>query len=152
MLAIGRARTLDQGILTGIEWVCADAERLPVSERSVDHYTIAFGLRNVSRIDAALAEGRRVLKHGGHFLCLEFTPEITPFLQPLYDLYSFQILPRLGRFVTGNREAYAYLADSIRRFPRQSELADMIVRAGLDQVRYRNLTGGVAALHSAWRL
>jgi demethylmenaquinone methyltransferase/2-methoxy-6-polyprenyl-1,4-benzoquinol methylase len=152
MLAIGRARALDQGILTGIEWVCADAERLPVSERSVDHYTIAFGLRNVSRIDAALAEGRRVLKHGGHFLCLEFTPEITPLLQPLYDLYSFQILPRLGRFVTGNREAYAYLADSIRRFPRQSELADMIVRAGLDQVRYRNLTGGVAALHSAWRL
>jgi len=93
-----------------------------------------------------------VLKHGGHFLCLEFTPEITPSLQPLYDFYSFQVLPRLGRIVTGDREAYAYLADSIRRFPRQSELAEMIERAGLDQVRYRNLTGGVAALHSAWRL
>jgi demethylmenaquinone methyltransferase / 2-methoxy-6-polyprenyl-1,4-benzoquinol methylase len=152
MLAIGRARALDQGFLTGIEWVCADAERLPVPDRSVDHYTIAFGLRNVTRIDAALAEGRRVLKHGGHFLCLEFTPEITPFLQPLYDLYSFHVLPRLGRIVTGNGEAYAYLVESIRRFPRQTELADMIARAGLDQVRYRNLTGGVAALHSAWRL
>jgi len=152
MLAIGRARALDQGILTGIEWVCADAERLPAPDRSVDLCTIAFGLRNVTRIDAALAEGRRVLKHGGHFLCLEFTPEITPFLQPLYDLYSFHFLPRLGRMVTGDREAYAYLAESIRRFPRQTELADMIARAGLDQVRFRNLTGGVAALHSAWRL
>ena len=152
MLEIGRARALDQGILEGIEWVCADAERLPVADRSVDLYTIAFGLRNVTRIDAALAEARRALKPGGRFVCLEFTPEITPLLQPLYDLYSFHIVPRLGRMVTGNREAYAYLVESIRRFPRQSELCEMIARAGLDQVMFRNLTGGVAALHSAWRL
>lgn len=152
MLAIGRARAIDQGILDGIEWVCADAERLPVADRSVDLYTIGFGLRNVTRINSALTEARRVLKPGGHFLCLEFTPEITPLLQPLYDLYSFQIVPYLGQMVTGDRDAYAYLVESIRRFPRQSELAEMISAAGLDQVKFRNLTGGVAALHSAWRL
>ncbi len=152
MLAIGRARALDLGILDGIEWVCANAERLPVADRSVDLYTIGFGLRNVTRIEAALAEARRVLKPGGHFLCLEFTPEIAPLLQPLYDLYSFQIVPLLGQIVAGDRDAYAYLVESIRRFPRQSELAEMIARAGLDQVRFRNLTGGVAALHSAWRI
>jgi len=152
MLAIGRARALDQGVLTGIEWVCADAERLPAADRSVDLYTVAFGLRNLTRLDVALAEARRVLKPGGRFLCLEFAPEITPLLQPLYDLYSFQIVPLLGQIVTGDREAYAYLVESIRRFPRQSELADIIARAGLDRVRFRNLTGGVAALYSAWRL
>jgi demethylmenaquinone methyltransferase/2-methoxy-6-polyprenyl-1,4-benzoquinol methylase len=152
MLAIGRARALDQGILRGIEWLCADAERLPVADRSVDLYTIGFGLRNVTRIDAALAEARRVLKPGGRFLCLEFTPEIIPPLQPLYDLYSFRIVPLLGQVVAGDRDAYAYLVESIRRFPRQSELAEMIARAGLDKVKFRNLTGGVAALHSAWRL
>ena len=132
--------------------MCADAERLPAADRSVDLYTVAFGLRNLTRLDVALAEARRVLKPGGRFLCLEFAPEITPLLQPLYDLYSFQIVPLLGQIVTGDREAYAYLVESIRRFPRQSELAEMIARAGLDQVRLRNLTGGVAALYSAWRL
>lgn len=152
MLAIGRARALDQGILAGVEWLCADAERLPVADRSIDLYTIGFGLRNVTHIDRALSEARRVLKPGGRFLCLEFTPEITPFLQPLYDLYSFRIVPLLGQVVTGDRHAYAYLVESIRRFPRQSELAEMIAGAGLDQVKFRNLTGGVAALYSAWRL
>ena len=152
MLEIGRARALDQGILEGIEWVCADAERLPVADRSVDLYAIAFGLRNVTRIDAALVEARRVLKPGGRFVCLEFTPEIAPLLQPIYDLYSFHFVPLLGRMVTGNWEAYTYLVESIRRFPRQSELCEMIARAGLDQVMFRNLTGGIAALHSAWRL
>jgi len=152
MLAIGRARALDQGVLTGIEWVCADAERLPKADRSVDLYTVAFGLRNVTRLDAALAEARRVLKPGGRFLCLEFTPEITLLLQPLYNLYSFRIVPLLGQIVAGDREAYTYLVESIRRFPRQSELSAEIERAGFDLVRFRNLTGGVAALHSAWRL
>ena len=152
MLAIGRARALDQGILDGIEWVSADAERLPVADRSVDLYTIGFGLRNVARIDAALAEVRRVLKPGGRFLCLEFTPEINPLLQPLYDVYSFQFVPLLGQIVAGERDAYVYLVESIRRFPRQSELAEMINRVGLERVRFRNLTGGIAALHSAWRL
>jgi demethylmenaquinone methyltransferase/2-methoxy-6-polyprenyl-1,4-benzoquinol methylase len=152
MLEIGRAHALDQGILNGIEWVSADAERLPIADRSVDLYTIGFGLRNVTRIEAALVEARRVLKPGGHFLCLEFTPEINPLLQPLYDLYSFGFVPLLGQIVAGNRDAYVYLVESIRRFPRQSELAEMIAEAGLERVRFRNLTGGIAALHSAWRL
>jgi demethylmenaquinone methyltransferase / 2-methoxy-6-polyprenyl-1,4-benzoquinol methylase len=152
MLQVGRARALDQGILYGIEWLQADAERLPFAERSFDLYTIAFGLRNVTRIEAALAEARRVLKPGGRFLCLEFTPQVAPLLQPLYDLYSFHIVPLLGGIVTGDRDAYTYLVESIRGFPRQGELVDLMVAGGLDQVRYRNLTGGVAALHSAWRL
>jgi demethylmenaquinone methyltransferase/2-methoxy-6-polyprenyl-1,4-benzoquinol methylase len=152
MLALGRSRALDQGILVGIEWLCADAEQLPIADHAVDLYTIGFGLRNVTRIDAALAEARRVLKPGGHFMCLEFAPEIAPLLQPLYDLYSFQMLPLLGQIVTGDRDAYRYLVESIRLFPRQSELAEMIGRAGFDQVKFRNLTGGLAALHSAWRL
>jgi demethylmenaquinone methyltransferase / 2-methoxy-6-polyprenyl-1,4-benzoquinol methylase len=152
MLEIGRARALDQGVLFGLQWLAADAERLPFPDRSFELYTIAFGLRNVTHFAAALAEARRVLKPGGRFLCLEFTPEVTPLLQPLYDLYSFQIVPLLGQIVTGDRDAYKYLVESIRGFPRQSELAEMIAGAGLEQVRYRNLTGGIAALHSAWRL
>ncbi|MGC2521782.1 MAG: class I SAM-dependent methyltransferase [Stellaceae bacterium] len=152
MLAVGRARALDRGILFGIEWLAADAEQLPFPDRSFDLYTIAFGLRNATHFDAALGEARRVLKPGGRFLCLEFTPEVTPLLQPLYDLYSFHVVPLLGQIVTGDRDAYTYLVESIRGFPRQSELAEMIAGAGLEQVRYRNLTGGIAALHSAWRL
>jgi demethylmenaquinone methyltransferase / 2-methoxy-6-polyprenyl-1,4-benzoquinol methylase len=152
MLEIGRARALDRGILYGIEWLGADAERLPFAERSFDLYTIAFGLRNVTRIEAALGEAKRVLKPGGRFICLEFTPGVGPPLQPLYDLYSFHVVPLLGQIVTGDREAYTYLVESIRGFPRQGELAEMIAGAGLEQVRYRNLTGGIAALHSAWRL
>jgi demethylmenaquinone methyltransferase/2-methoxy-6-polyprenyl-1,4-benzoquinol methylase len=152
MLALGRDRAIDHGILDGIDWVCGDAEKLPVAGRSVDLYTTAFGLRNIGDIDRALAEARRVLKPGGRFLCLEFAPEITPLLQPLYDLYSFGVLPWLGQIVAGDREAYLYLVESIRRFPRQSELARMIAAAGFERVSFRNLTGGVAALHSAWRL
>jgi demethylmenaquinone methyltransferase/2-methoxy-6-polyprenyl-1,4-benzoquinol methylase len=152
MLGIGRARALDEGILGGIEWVCADAEALPLAERSADLYTIAFGLRNVTRLERALAEARRVLRPGGRFLALEFTPEATPLLQPLYDLYSFRLLPLMGQVVTGDRDAYVYLVESIRRFPRQSALAAMIAEAGLERVKFRNLTGGVVALHSAWRL
>ena len=152
MLEIGRAQTIDAGILSGIEWVGGDAEALPFPDRSFDLYTIAFGLRNVTRIERALAEARRVLKPGGRFLCLEFTPAISPLLQPLYDLYSFAFLPLLGQIVTGDRDAYTYLVESIRRFPAQSQLADMMSAAGLERVRFRNLTAGVAALHSAWRL
>jgi demethylmenaquinone methyltransferase/2-methoxy-6-polyprenyl-1,4-benzoquinol methylase len=152
MLAIGRARAIDRGILAGLEWVCGDAESLPLADRSADLYTIAFGLRNVTRIEAALAEARRLLKPGGRFLALEFTPGIAPLLQPLYDLYSFQVLPLFGHIVAGDREAYRYLVESIRRFPRQAALSEMIAAAGLERVRYRNLTAGIAALYSAWRL
>ncbi len=152
MLAVGRSRALDRGILAGIEWVCADAEMLPAADRSADLYTIAFGLRNVTHIDAALAEARRVLSPGGHFLCLEFTPAVTPLLQPVYDLYSFGVVPLLGQIVAGDRDAYTYLVESIRRFPQPSALSGMIAAAGLERVRVRRLTGGIAALHSAWRL
>jgi demethylmenaquinone methyltransferase/2-methoxy-6-polyprenyl-1,4-benzoquinol methylase len=152
MLEIGRARAIDDGILDGIEWLCGNAEALPFADRSFDLYTIAFGLRNVTRIASALAEARRVLRPGGRFLCLEFTPAVFPVLQPLYDFYSFAFLPLLGRLVTGDRDAYAYLVESIRRFPPQSEVSAMIAAAGLERPRYRNLTGGIAALHSAWRL
>jgi demethylmenaquinone methyltransferase/2-methoxy-6-polyprenyl-1,4-benzoquinol methylase len=152
MLSIGRSRALDDGILTGIEWVCGDAEALPIADRSVDLYTIGFGLRNVTHIERALSEARRVLKPGGRFLCLEFAPAATPWLIPLYDLYSFRILPLIGQIVTGNRDAYTYLVESIRRFPSQTALSDLIEAAGLERVRFRNLTGGIAALHSAWRL
>jgi demethylmenaquinone methyltransferase/2-methoxy-6-polyprenyl-1,4-benzoquinol methylase len=152
MLELGRARALDDGILAGIEWLCGDAEALPLADRSFDLYTIAFGLRNVTGIERALAEARRVLRPGGRFLCLEFTPQVAPLLQPLYDLYSFQLLPLIGQVVTGHREAYEYLVESIRRFPPQGEVCELIAAAGLERASYRNLTGGVAALYSAWRL
>jgi demethylmenaquinone methyltransferase/2-methoxy-6-polyprenyl-1,4-benzoquinol methylase len=152
MLEIGRARAIDGGILAGIEWVNGDAEALPIADRSADLYTIAFGLRNVTHIERALAEARRVLKPGGRFLCLEFTPTVTPRLTAAYDLYSFRVLPLIGQAVTGDRDAYTYLVESIRRFPPQAALGDMIEAAGLGQIRVRNLTGGIAALHSAWRI
>jgi demethylmenaquinone methyltransferase/2-methoxy-6-polyprenyl-1,4-benzoquinol methylase len=152
MLEIGRARAIDDGILAGLEWVCGDAEALPVADRSADLYTIAFGLRNVTHIEHALAEARRALKPGGRFMCLEFAPTVVPWLAAAYDLYSFRVLPLIGQAVTGDRDAYVYLAESIRRFPPPAELCELIEAAGLEHVRFRNLTGGIAALHSAWRL
>jgi demethylmenaquinone methyltransferase/2-methoxy-6-polyprenyl-1,4-benzoquinol methylase len=152
MLSIGRDRAMDRGILHGIEWVNGDAQRLPFADRTFDACTIAFGLRNLTHLDDALAEVRRVLKPGGHFLCLEFSHVAVPILDRLYDLYSFQILPIVGQIVTQDRAAYQYLVESIRRFPRQDELSQRIVSAGLDRVVFRNLTGGIAALHSAWRI
>jgi demethylmenaquinone methyltransferase/2-methoxy-6-polyprenyl-1,4-benzoquinol methylase len=152
MLEQGRARAIDDGILNGLDWLVGDAEALPVADRAFDLYAIAFGLRNVTHIDRALAEARRVLKPGGRFLCLEFAPAISPLLQPLYDLYSFAVLPLLGLAVTGDRGAYTYLVESIRRFPPQKAVLEQIEAAGLGRARCRNLTGGVAALYSAWRL
>jgi demethylmenaquinone methyltransferase / 2-methoxy-6-polyprenyl-1,4-benzoquinol methylase len=152
MLIRGRDRAIDAGRLAGIDWLAGDAERLPIKNASVDAYTIAFGLRNVTDMAAALNEARRVLKPGGRFLCLEFSPVDAPFLRQAYDLYSFIVLPGLGQLVARDRDAYRYLAESIRRFPRQNELAEMMRRAGFEQVRFSNLTGGLAALHSGWRL
>ena len=152
MIAVGRDRALDRGRLSGIDWVCGDAEDLPFAAQGYDAVTIAFGLRNVTDIDDALAEARRVLKPGGRFLCLEFSRVVLPLLAELYDRYSFSVLPWLGEIVTGDAESYRYLVESIRRFPAQDELAARIAAAGLDQVKVRNLSGGIAALHSAWRL
>ena len=152
MLGVGRDRALDRGITSGIDWLCGDAEDLPFGAGSMDALTIAFGIRNVSHIEAALAEARRVLKPGGRFLCLEFSRLAVPALEPLYDAYSFRLLPALGEIVAGNRAAYRYLVESIRGFPDQDRFAAMISDAGLGQCRYRNLSGGIAALHSAWRI
>lgn len=157
MLAVGRNRAIDRGLIgtavpAGLHWVCGDAERLPLPDRAMSAYTIAFGLRNVTHIERALAEARRVLEPGGRILCLEFSRVVLPLLDRLYDLYSYAVLPTLGGLVTGDSAAYRYLVESIRRFPPQAELAGLIAEAGFAQVRYRNLSGGIAALHSGWRI
>lgn len=152
MLAVGRDRAIDRGRLDGIAWIAGDAERLPAGDGCFDAYTISFCLRNVTRIGAALNEARRVLKPGGRFLCLEFSRVTGPLLGRLYDAYSFAVLPALGQVVTGDRAAYRYLVESIRRFPDQRTLSGMIAEAGLEEVRHRDLSGGIAAIHSAWRL
>ena len=152
MLRVGRDRALDRGLLRGIDWLCADAERLPLPDASVSAYTIAFGLRNVTGIENALAEARRVLRPGGRFLCLEFSRVTAPWLDALYERYSFTVLPALGSMVAGDRDAYRYLVESIRRFPPQETLAAMMSDAGFDLVSYRNLSGGIAAIHSGWRI
>jgi|SRR5215469_2596844 len=137
---------------TDVRWICGDVESLPLPDSSLDACTIAFGIRNVTHIDRALAEMRRVLKPGGRFLCLEFSRVQVPGLDALYERYSFAVLPRLGEWVARDAEAYRYLAESIRRFPSQTAFARMIERAGLSRVKVRNLAGGIAAMHSAWRL
>jgi demethylmenaquinone methyltransferase/2-methoxy-6-polyprenyl-1,4-benzoquinol methylase len=151
MLGEGRRRAVAKGE-TGIEWVCGDAEKLPFPDAHFDAYTIAFGIRNVTHIDAALREARRVLKPGGRFLCLEFSKVTMPGLDAVYDAYSFKLLPKMGAMVAGDAESYRYLAESIRRFPPPDQFARMIGEAGLDQVKVRVLSGGIAAMHSAWRI
>jgi len=152
MIAVGRDRAIDRGILDGITWTVGNAEALPLEDASVDVYTSAFCLRNVARLDRALAEARRVLKPGGRFLCLEFSHLIVPALEDAYDAWSFKVLPALGERVAADRDSYIYLAESIRKFPDQDAFAAMIRDAGLEQVKVRNLSAGIAALHSAWRL
>ncbi|MGB1547675.1 MAG: class I SAM-dependent methyltransferase [Alphaproteobacteria bacterium] len=152
MLRQGRDRAIDRGHLQGLQWVLGDAEALPIASASVDAYVISFGLRNVTRIDAALREAARVLKPGGHFLCLEFSQVRMPGLAELYDAYSFHVIPLIGQIVAHDREAYRYLVESIRRFPSREELGKRLRAAGLDRVRVHNLSGGIAAIHSAWRV
>lgn len=152
MLSAGRDRAIDRGRLAGIQWTCGDAERLPFADATFDAYTIAFGLRNVTEIDRALGEARRVLKPGGRFGCLEFSKVTVPGLDQIYDLYSFQVLPRLGQVVAGDGDAYRYLAESIRRFPAQDDLVRRMTSAGLGRCGYRNIAGGIVALHTGWRV
>jgi demethylmenaquinone methyltransferase/2-methoxy-6-polyprenyl-1,4-benzoquinol methylase len=149
MLTQGRRRT--EAHDDTIVWVCGDAEALPVESSSQDAYTIAFGIRNTTHLDRALQEAYRVLKPGGRFLCLEFSRVAAPGLDDLYDLYSFAVLPRLGELVAGDGAAYRYLAESIRRFPAQVPFAKRIEKAGFSQVKHRNLSGGIAAMHSGWK-
>jgi len=152
MVTVGRDRGIDSGRVAGIDWTVGDAEKLPFAAASFDAYTIAFGLRNVTDIDAALAEARRVLKPGGRFFCLEFSHVTLPLLARIYDGYSFTVLPALGGLIAGDRDSYRYLAESIRRFPPQDELVARMAGAGLERSRYRNLSAGIVAIHSGWRL
>jgi demethylmenaquinone methyltransferase/2-methoxy-6-polyprenyl-1,4-benzoquinol methylase len=152
MLAVGRARAAEGGLEDAIAFIEANAEALPLADRSYDAVTIAFGIRNVPRIEAALREAYRVLRIGGRFLCLEFSSIDVPGLDGLYDFYSFNVIPALGRAVAGDAEAYRYLVESIRRFPPPQVLAEMMRAAGFARVSFQRMSGGIVALHSGWRL
>ncbi|GAA4126992.1 bifunctional demethylmenaquinone methyltransferase/2-methoxy-6-polyprenyl-1,4-benzoquinol methylase UbiE [Aminobacter aganoensis] len=152
MLAVGRERAEKRGLAGKTDFVEANAEELPFADETFDAYTIAFGIRNVPRIDVALTEAWRVLKPGGRLLVLEFSEVDMPLLDKVYEAWSFNAIPRIGQAVTGDGEPYAYLVESIRKFPNQQNFAAMITRAGFDRVTFRNYTGGIAALHSGWKL
>jgi demethylmenaquinone methyltransferase/2-methoxy-6-polyprenyl-1,4-benzoquinol methylase len=151
MLAVGRERARERHLLDRVAFSCGDAEKLPLGDTSFDAYTIAFGIRNVTHIDKALSEAYRVLKPGGRFLCLEFSKVDNALLSQLYDLWSFNVIPAIGQAVTNDRASYQYLVESIRRFPPQKDFAAMITAAGFTRVKWRDLTGGIVAMHSGWK-
>jgi demethylmenaquinone methyltransferase/2-methoxy-6-polyprenyl-1,4-benzoquinol methylase len=151
MVGVGRERAVGRGLIGDIAVVVCDAERLPIPDRTVDVVSIAFGLRNCTDKQAVLAEARRVLRPGGRFACLEFSRVRVAALAPLYDAWSFGVLPRLGQAVAGDAESYRYLAESIRTFPDQERLAAMMREAGFSRVTIRNLSGGIAAIHAGFR-
>lgn len=151
MLSVGRSRADDDGLVQGIDWLQVNAEALPFADRQFDHVTITFGLRNVTHRDQALAEMYRVLKPGGRVHIMEFSKVGLPALARVYDTWSFQVLPRLGQRIAGDAESYQYLAESIRRFPDQQTLADMLIEAGFEQVDWHNLSGGICAIHRGAR-
>lgn len=152
MLAVGRERAVKLGLADKVDFVEASAEELPFAGATFDAYTIAFGIRNVPRIDVALSEAYRVLKPGGRLLCLEFSDVEMPMLDKFYEQWSFNAIPQIGRIVTGDAEPYRYLVESIRKFPKQADFAAMITRAGFERTTWRNYSGGIVALHSAWKL
>jgi demethylmenaquinone methyltransferase/2-methoxy-6-polyprenyl-1,4-benzoquinol methylase len=152
MLAVGRERARERGHDLAVTFEQGNAEELPYPDRRFDCVTIAFGIRNVPRIERALAEAYRVLRIGGRFLCLEFSAVTVPGIDKLYELYSFQVIPRVGEAVTGDREAYQYLVESIRKFPKPPAFAKMIETAGFRRVSFTPMTAGVVALHSGWKL
>jgi demethylmenaquinone methyltransferase / 2-methoxy-6-polyprenyl-1,4-benzoquinol methylase len=152
MLEVGKDRLRQAGLAAQASFALGNAEALPFAEGRFDAFTIAFGIRNVTQIDKALSEAHRVLKRGGRFLCLEFSCCEVPILDRLYDFHSFEVIPRLGALAAGAAEPYRYLVESIRAFPDQRRFAGMIGQAGFQRVGFRNLTGGIAAIHSGWRL
>lgn len=151
MLRVGRDRATDRGWLNDFEWVVGNAESLPIEDESVDVYTIAFGLRNVTHIDKALADAYRVLKPGGRFFCLEFSHVEEPFLAKIYDAYSYRVIPKIGQMVAKDRDSYQYLVESIRKFPNQKALQRRLYEAGFGKAMVKNLSFGVAAIHEAWK-
>ncbi|MGH1419494.1 MAG: bifunctional demethylmenaquinone methyltransferase/2-methoxy-6-polyprenyl-1,4-benzoquinol methylase UbiE [Hyphomicrobiaceae bacterium] len=152
MLAVGAKRVEKAGLSHRIDLVEGNGEHVPFDDASFDAYTIAFGIRNVTHIDKALAEAFRVLKVGGRFMCLEFSQVQMPVLDRIYDFHSFEVIPRLGQLTAGASQPYTYLVESIRKFPDQETFAGMISDAGFERVTYRNLTGGIAAIHSGWKI
>lgn len=152
MLRVGADRARRRGLVDRVAFVEANAEALPFADARFDAYTVAFGVRNVPRTEKALEEAFRTLKHGGHFLCLEFSRVDMPVLDRLYDAYSFAAIPALGKVVAGNGEPYRYLVESIRKFPAPEAFADMIAAAGFARVEVTRLSGGIVAIHSGWKL
>ncbi len=152
MLRVGLDRSVERGLISGLSPLVADAEHLPLPDRCMDRVSIAFGLRNCTDKAQVLREARRVLKPGGRFLCLEFSRLSIAVLRPLYDAWSFRVLPRLGRIAAKDADSYVYLAESIRKFPDQATLASMLTDAGFERVTVRDLSGGIAAIHAGWRL
>ncbi|WP_113132024.1 bifunctional demethylmenaquinone methyltransferase/2-methoxy-6-polyprenyl-1,4-benzoquinol methylase UbiE [Rhizobiales bacterium] len=152
MLAVGAERAEKKKLSANLEFVEANAEELPFEANSFDAYTIAFGIRNVPRIDVALKEAHRVLKRGGRLLVLEFSEVEMPLLDRFYDAWSFNAIPKFGKLITGDEAPYQYLVESIRKFPNQRDFATMIKEAGFSRVSFTNYTGGIAALHSGWKI
>ena len=151
MMIEGKKKTIDLPEESQINWVCGDAMRMPFSDSTFDVYTISFGIRNVTNIAKTLSEAYRVLKPGGRLMILEFSSVNNDLISWIYDKYSFNIIPKLGEFVSNDRESYQYLVESIRKFPNQEKFSEMIINEGFRKVKYRDLTFGIAALHSAWK-
>lgn len=152
MLVEGRKRAEASALSDRLDWVTGDAMALPLPDNSFDVYTISFGIRNVTRVQDALTEAYRILRPGGRLMVLEFSQLPNPAMQKAYDLYSFNVIPRMGQLIANDSDSYQYLVESIRKFPDQDTFADMIREAGFEQVKYRNLSMGIAALHSGWKL
>lgn len=152
MLVEGRKRAEASSLEEKLDWVVGDAMALPFEDNSFDVYTISFGIRNVTRVQDALTEAYRVLRPGGRLMVLEFSQLPNPMMQKAYDLYSFNVIPKMGKVIAGDSESYQYLVESIRQFPDQETFAEMIRKAGFDNVSYRNMTLGVAALHAGWKI
>ncbi|GLT08677.1 bifunctional demethylmenaquinone methyltransferase/2-methoxy-6-polyprenyl-1,4-benzoquinol methylase UbiE [Sulfitobacter porphyrae] len=152
MLVEGRKRAEAEQLADSLDWVVGDAMNLPFDDNSFDVYTISFGIRNVTRPQEALNEAYRVLRPGGRLMVLEFSQLPNPMMQKAYDLYSFNVIPRMGQVIANDRDSYQYLVESIRNFPDQETFLDMVRAAGFEQAKYRNLTMGIAALHSGWKL
>jgi demethylmenaquinone methyltransferase/2-methoxy-6-polyprenyl-1,4-benzoquinol methylase len=152
MLSEGRARMFDTAQSKGLSWLCANAEALPLADNSLDIITIAFGLRNVTDTDKALAEAYRVLRPGGHFLCLEFSPMRPGLKQKIYDAYSFHVIPKMGALIAGDRDSYRYLVESIRVFPTAENLAQRMQKIGFARVKFERLSAGIVAIHQGWKI